>query len=346
MGTKGIAGFALACVLAAAAPAAGAGVLCRKKSGVMFLRDTACRKKETPVDVGTLLGPLPARVGAVEASVSTLAATVGGLAASVNNPVRSCPPDAVRVGESCVDKYEASVWQIAVGNTALIAKVQQGTVTLADLEAGGAVQLGCPSAPWNATAYPPNFPAGGQWTPVVGSDPPSPGVYAVSIPGVRPSTCIDWFRAAQACALSAKRLATNREWQDAAAGTPDPGGADDGATTCVTNSPIPANTGARSACVSKWGAFDMIGNVWEWVTDWADKAQGCPDWTSQTGLAGADLSCFGGPGDSGGTASRSIPGALIRGWDWSGGTNAGVFAVDGGGWPSTPDVNMGFRCAR
>jgi hypothetical protein len=78
MGTKGIAGFALACALAAAAPAAGAGVLCRKKSGEIFLRDTACKKKETAVDVGTLLGALPARVGVVEASVSTLAATVGG----------------------------------------------------------------------------------------------------------------------------------------------------------------------------------------------------------------------------------------------------------------------------
>ncbi len=296
--------------------------------------------------MGTLLGTLPTRVGVVEASVSTLAANVGALAASVSNPVRSCPPDAVRVGETCVDKYEASVWQIAVANTALIAKVQQGTVTLADLEAGGAVQLGCPSAPWNATAYPTNFPAGGQWAPVFGSDPPSPGVYAVSIPGVLPSTCIDWFQAAQACALSAKRLLTNREWQDAAAGTPDPGNADDGATTCVTNSPNPANTGARSACVSKWGAFDMVGNVEEWVADWADIRQSCTDWTSQTGLAGGDVSCFGGPGDSGGHPNQSIPGALIRGGSWFTGTNAGVFAVFGGFNPSESHIYIGFRCAR
>src|SRR5262249_43834089 len=54
-------------------------------------------------------------------------------------------------------------------------------------------------------------------------EPPSPGVYALSIPGVKPTACITWFQANQACLLSGKRLLTNREWQGAATGTPDPG---------------------------------------------------------------------------------------------------------------------------
>jgi hypothetical protein len=30
-----------------------------------------------------------------------------------------CPPDAVKVGNVCIDKYEASVWQVPPSNTAL-----------------------------------------------------------------------------------------------------------------------------------------------------------------------------------------------------------------------------------
>ena len=37
-----------------------------------------------------------------------------------------CPPDSVKVGPTCVDKYEASVWQIAPTNTTLIGKVRGG----------------------------------------------------------------------------------------------------------------------------------------------------------------------------------------------------------------------------
>jgi len=50
----------------------------------------------------------------------------------------------------------------------------------------------------------------------------------------------------------------------------------------------------------------MLENVAEWVADWSDLVQSCTDWTSQTGIAGGDLSCFGGPGDSGGEPFFSI----------------------------------------
>src|SRR5262249_37868579 len=255
-----------------------------------------------------------------------------------------CPPDSVKVGNNCIDTYEASVWQIPPSNTSLVKLVQAGKATLAKLTAGGATQLS-PSASCSP-GYPANFPNTGNWTPVLGSNPPSPGVYAVSVAGVHPSACITWFQANQACLLSGKRLLTNREWQGAAAGTPDPG-TDNGTSDCnISTASDAVNTGSRSSCKSSWGVFDMVGNVDEWVADWADLATNCTDWTTSAGIPGSDLSCFGGPGGAG---SNSLPGALVRGGNFDNGAGAGVFKVDAHSNPSgslTFASGQGFRCAR
>src|SRR5438128_10142559 len=253
-----------------------------------------------------------------------------------------CPPDSVKVGNACIDLYEASVWQIALSNTALVQKVQAGTATLADLTGGGATQLSPSSS--CSPVYPADFPNDGNATPVLGSSPPSPGVYAVSISGVHPSACVTWFQANQACLLSGKRLLTNHEWQGAAAGTPDPG-TDNGTSDCnISAAGDAVNTGSRSNCKSSWGMFDMVGNVDEWVADWADLASNCTDWTTSVGIPGGDRSCFGGPGGAGG---NSLPGALIRGGSFfAGGAFDGVFAVAALNNPSFSFGAFGFRCAR
>jgi len=248
--------------------------------------------------------------------------------AGADGATRQCGTDAVPVGPVCVDKFEASVWKIPATDTALIQKVRSGTATLADLTGGGAVQVGCTFEPFNGASFPASFDSTGNWT-----EP----LYSASLPGVFPTSCVTWFQAEQACRLSSKRLLTNQEWQAAAAGTADPGTADDGGTTCVTNAELPARTGSRPNCVSRWGAFDMVGNLWEWVGDWSEMASGCDTWPERFGEDGV---CFGGDG------SANFPSAVARGGSWNGKVSAGIFAISSNSEPSAAFSNLGFRCGR
>src|SRR5262245_54266929 len=50
-----------------------------------------------------------------------------------------CSPDAVLAGTTCIDKYEASVWFVPKTFTTLIAKIRDGSATLADLTSPRAV---------------------------------------------------------------------------------------------------------------------------------------------------------------------------------------------------------------
>jgi hypothetical protein len=258
----------------------------------------------------------------------------------------SCPPDSAAVGPTCIDRYEASVWRLPPGRRALIAQIQRGRVTLAKLLAVGAEQVG---------AFPVETCEGDEYAPELTPSGAGGGeLFAVSVPGVVPSTCITWFQADLACRLSGKRLLRNQEWQAAVAGTPDPGLADDGVATCNTFSPYASLTGGRVTCVSAWGLHDMIGNAWEWVGEWGDVGGDC----SQYGAAyGDDVACVGSstpePEPLGVSRVKELlpfdpllPGGFARGGNIGIEARAGAFAIYAGGSPATQSRSIGFRCAR
>jgi formylglycine-generating enzyme required for sulfatase activity len=161
----------------------------------------------------------------------------------------------------------------------------------------------------------------------------------VSLPSTTPSTRITWFQAQEACANAGKRLPTSAEWQVGANGTPDPG-PDDGLTDCNTASAFKAlPTGSRAGCVSARGAFDMVGNVYEWVADWVPRATGCGSWSPGVSPTGDELCLTE-------AATTGEPGALIRGGFFGSGPLAGPHAVLGSNEPSGLNAIVGFRCAR
>ncbi len=213
----------------------------------------------------------------------------------------------VKVGPLCVDVYEASVWDSLTGGT-------QITEAL---------------------------PCSVNGNDCSGANP----IFARSIAGVTPRASITWFQAQQACAMSGKRLLTNAEWQMAAAGTPDTGGADDGSTTCNTDNREPgvAATGSRSACVSNWLVYDMVGNLWEWVADWIQDNSDSYSGSTSTATYGSD-GIFG--IDEAFPEGDYFPAALFRGGYWFGGSLAGVFALVAADGPSFSYSFIGFRCAR
>lgn len=257
------------------------------------------------------------------ALVTTLSAAlvIGHVAAA-----GACPPDSVRVGRLCIDKYPASVWQIPTamittpaGRT-LLHRIQTGTATLNVLTNAGAVRLGASDGlPCSGQDYGTGLPPNGNWQALPGVNPPTPGVYAVSIPGTLPSLCATWFQAEQACLLSGKRLLRNHEWQGAAAGAP-----------------------ASPTLTSNWGVTEKIGSLWDWTAEWHQTGTGCMSWPP---AFGGDASCMGGGG--------TFPGSFMRGGFGGGSTDHGLFTVanvfDLSAVPpsgNAPYGNLIFRCAR
>jgi formylglycine-generating enzyme required for sulfatase activity len=276
--------------------------------------------------------------GLMVAAAVLMLTGVAGAAGPPAGPLTRCPVDAVVSGAGCMDKYEASVWRVpnpTTSNRALVTQIQQGTATAAQLTAHGATPLGR---------------AHDDYAPCADSGEDCEGIYAVSLPGETPAGFITWFQAQQACKNARKRLPSNAEWQAAVAGTPDPvriSNPDNGTTDCHTaaTSLAPVATGSRSGCVSSDGAFDMVGNMDEWVAEWVPRSSTCGTWSAS--VSADDEQCLAGAFVSDNPRSTGGPGALQRGGSFGNGRFAGPLTIIALYEPSqSGGSTFGFRCAR
>ena len=188
----------------------------------------------------------------------------------------------------------------------------------------------------------------------------SAGCFAVSEKNKTPWTFLSQSQAREACARSGKRLATNEEWFAASLGTPDNKINDWSKSDCQLSSnweTQPGETGSGENCFSAYGAFDMVGNVWEWVIgevvdgkykgkDLADS--GFIDEVDTNGLASLSNKNKANPNFNNDYMwlKKTKTRGMARGGFWDNKKEGGVYATYLVSQPSFAGAGIGFRCVK
>lgn len=185
----------------------------------------------------------------------------------------------------------------------------------------------------------------------------NPACAPVAEKGREPWTNVTLGEAQQLCTRAGKRLPTQEEWYRAALGTPDgPPGEPDGCVLGRIGRERADTTGTHPACRSGAGAFDMVGNVWEWIEETAKEGMwdGVPlpstGYVAEADERGVPTKTELAPedafrGDHFGVEPDGTRG-VFRGGYWGMDEKAGIYAWNATQPPSFVGVAVGFRCVK
>ena len=172
----------------------------------------------------------------------------------------------------------------------------------------------------------------------------------VTKPDVMPWRYVTRDQAMSMCARIGKRLPTNDEWYHLSLGVAQVH------DTCNISSKQASKTGSFEQCVSPQGAYDMVGNVWEWVSDDVIEGMYNDHLLPDTGYV-AQVDGTGMPIVTS-TEEQALFGndyfwsknigayGVLRGGYYDSGTDAGIYAVHADTVPTSASAGIGFRCVQ
>lgn len=157
-------------------------------------------------------------------------------------------------------------------------------------------------------------------------------------------------QAMQLCARVGKRIPTSEEWYALSLGMTDV------ENTCNVKTQNVSETGSMPSCISPHGAYDLVGNVWEWVSDdvidGVYKSAKIPEsgYVAQVDSSGMATVGSTDPQDLFGKDYFWSRGdgayGIIRGGYYDSGTDAGIYTVHADTLPTTASIGIGFRCVK
>lgn len=157
-------------------------------------------------------------------------------------------------------------------------------------------------------------------------------------------------QAMQMCARAHKRLPTSEEWYALSLGMV---GVE---SSCNVDTDAAARTGAYTECITPHGAFDLVGNVWEWVSDdvidgkYRERELPKEGYVAQVDVAGMATESSETPQELFGNdyfwSQTTGAYGIIRGGYYGSGKDAGLYAVHADTPPTSASAGIGFRCVK